>query len=166
MLTLVSRLERYAAASPPAQAITTRIKAPPSPAAATHSSQTKSSRTTRIPASYSNADVRSLDLQRTGRDHSRPVRSSSMIVSPSQANGASWIDGMPPPPRIFPGVVHERTRRGSLRQGSSSEKDADATNINATTELKPLPWGQDDKDLQKPVAEESSEQGNGKEASR
>lgn len=159
-------LERYAAASPPVQAITTRIKAPPSPAAVTHSSQTNLSRATRIAASYSNADVRSLDLQRTGRDHSRPARSASMIMSPSQANAASWIDGMPPPPRIFPGVVHERTRRGSLRQGSSSEKDADATNVSAITAPKPLPWGQDDKDLQTTVAEESSEQGNGKEASR
>lgn len=29
-------------------------------------------------------------------------------------------------PRIFPGIVHERTRRGSVRQGSVSEKDFDS----------------------------------------
>lgn len=28
-------------------------------------------------------------------------------------------------PKMFPGVVHERTRRNSVRQGSGSEKDAD-----------------------------------------
>lgn len=143
----------------------TPIRAPPSPATAMHCSQTNYSRAARIPASYSNADVGSLDLQRSGRDHSRPARSSSMIMSPSQANGTSWIDGTPPSPRIFPGVVHERTRRGSLRQGSSSEKEIDATNVNVATALRSLPCEKDDKGLQKTVAEESSKQGNGKEAS-
>ena len=147
MLTLVSRLERYAAASLPAQAVTAPTKAIPSPAtsAAAHSSQTCPSRAPRMPASYSNADVRSLDLQRTGREHSRPVRSASMIMSPSQANGTSWIDGMPPPPRMFPGVVHERTRRGSLRQGSSSEKDAMVTNVNFMIAPRPFPQEEGDK---------------------
>ncbi len=28
-------------------------------------------------------------------------------------------------PRIFPGIVHERTRRGSVRQGSASETDGE-----------------------------------------
>ena len=146
--------------------MTTPIRAPLSPAAVMHCSQTNSSRAARIPASYSNADVGSLDLQRSGRDHSRPARSSSIIMSPSPANSTSWIDGTPPPPRIFPGVVHERTRRGSLRKGSSSEKDADATNLNVKTALRSLPREKDDKGLQKTVAEESGEQGNGKEASR
>ncbi|KAL9133116.1 MAG: hypothetical protein Q9175_005707 [Cornicularia normoerica] len=159
-------LERYAAAFSPAQVMTTPIKAPRSPAAAMHWSQTHSTRVARIPASYSNADVRSLDLQRTGRDHSRPARSSSMITSPSQANVTSWIDRTPPPPRMFPGVVHERIRRRSLRQGSNSEKDANTTNVNVTTAPRPVPWEQDDKGLQKAVAEEPSEQGNPEEAWR
>lgn len=30
-------------------------------------------------------------------------------------------------PRIFPGVVHQRTRKRSLRQSSGSETDLDAT---------------------------------------
>ena len=53
-----------------------------------------------------------------------------MIMSASTMSGNrldglahSHIDGTEP--RIFPGVVHERIRRGSMRQGSSSEKDVD-----------------------------------------
>ncbi len=158
LLTLILRLERYAAAFVPSQMMTTPMKAPSPPAAAMHSSQTNPSRAARIPASYPNADGRSLDSQRTGRNHSRPARSSSLVISPPQANGTAWIDGTPPPPRIFPGVVHERTRRGSLRQGSSSEKDVNATNINVTTAPRPLPCEQDDKALQKAVAEEPREE--------
>lgn len=67
---------------------------------------------------------------------------------------------------MFPGVVHERTRRGSLRQGSISEKDANATNAKATTALKLLQWEQDDKGLQKAVAEKPREQGDREEALR
>ena len=81
-----------------------------------------------------------------------------MIVPPSQADGTSWIDGTPPPPRIFPGVVHARTRRGSLRQGSSSEKDANCMNPNVTTVPRPSPGEQADEGLQKAVAEEAGEQ--------
>lgn len=67
---------------------------------------------------------------------------------------------------MFPGVVHERIRRRSLRQGSNSEKDANTTNVNVTTAPRPVPWEQDDKGLQKAVAEEPSEQGNPEEAWR
>ena len=42
-----------------------------------------------------------------------PTRSSSMI----------WSDGASQTPKMFPGVVHERTRRNSVRQASGSEKD-------------------------------------------
>ena len=47
------------------------------------------------------------------------------------ANDPSWGEGISQShisgaePRIFPGLVHERTRRNSMMQGSSSEKDAD-----------------------------------------
>lgn len=52
-------------------------------------------------------------------------------MSPYTAKDPHWDDGISQShisgaePRIFPGVVHERTRRNSTRQGSSSEKDAD-----------------------------------------
>lgn len=154
------RLERYAAAFTPAQTVTSLIRAPPTSATATHSTQTRSPRAAPTPAAYSNADVRSVDFHRTGRDHNRPARSLSMIMSSSQANGTSWIDGTSPPPRMFPGVVHERTRRGSLRQGSNSEKDANATYLNVATAPRPLLWEQDDKGLQNAVIEEPGEQGN------
>ena len=68
----------------------------------------------------------------------------------------SWIDGAPPQRRIFPGVVHERTRRGSVRQGSSSEKDVDAGGV-----LRPLPFEQDVKGLHEAVAEDPREGENG-----
>ena len=152
MLTLVSRLERYAAAFGLAQAVTSPTKAP----TAMHSSQTRSSRAPPTPACHSHADVRGLDM-RAARDHSTPARSSSVIMSPSQANGTSWVDSPPPPPRMFPGVVQERNRRGSLRKGSTSEKDATATNSNFTITPKSLSGEQDDTDPQKAVAEEPGE---------
>ena len=157
LLTLSSRLERYAAASAsvqPGQAVTPPTKSP----TALRSSQSRSSRAPPTPAYYSNADARALDL-RPGRDHSRPARSSSVIMSPSQAIGTSWVDSPPPPPRMFPGVVHERTRRGSLRKGCSSEKDATATNSNVTIAPRSLTWEQDDTDRQKAVAEQPVEPG-------
>ena len=71
---------------------------------------------------------------------------------------------MPPPPRMFPGVVHERTRRGSLRQGSSSEKDAVVTNVNLMIAPRPFPREEDDKSPQKVVVEEPGEPGSQEEA--
>lgn len=53
------------------------------------------------------------------------------MMSPYMANDPPWDDGISQShvsgaePRIFPGVVHERTRKNSIRQGSNSEKDAD-----------------------------------------
>ena len=135
------------------------IRAPLSPATALHPSRRISTRAAPVHASCSNADVRSPDLERRGRDLSRAAKSSSVLTSPSQANSPAWIDGTSPPPRMFPGVVHERTRRGSLRQGSHSEKDMITTNLNITTAPRPLPWEQDNKGLQKAIAKEPSEQG-------
>lgn len=77
-----------------------------------------------------------------------------MILSPSQALGTSyWNEGTLPSPRIFPGVVHERTRRGSVRHGSGSEKDFDALE-----RPKLLAWAQNDTSLYGTVPEESGEQ--------
>ena len=58
---------------------------------------------------------------------------------------------------MFPGVVHERTRRSSLQQGSSSEKDANATHVDITTVPRLLTSEQAYKDVQKAVVEESDE---------
>ena len=155
LLILVPRLERYAAAFPAAQVISTPTKAPLSPAVEMHPRQGNPSRAAHLP--YYNAEVRNLELQRTGRDGSRLARSSSMITSPSQINGTSWIDGTPPPPRMFPGVVHERTRRRSLLQGSISEKDANTTHVDVTTVPRLLTSEQAHKDVRETVAEESDE---------
>ena len=57
-------------------------------------------------------------------------------------------------PRIFPGIVHERTRRGSLSQGRSSEKDVEGT---AVTEMETTKFGNRDRNgqlLDVAVAEE------------
>ena len=87
-----------------------------------------------------------------------------MIMPSSQANGTSWIDGTPPPPRIFPGVVHERTRRGSLRQGSSSERDANVTNVASMVAPRSYPREEGDRGPQKVVVEEPNEPENREEA--
>jgi hypothetical protein len=48
-------------------------------------------------------------------------------MTPGSSTSAPWIDGIShmhigsAEPRIFPGVVHERTRRNSLRQRRTSE---------------------------------------------
>ncbi len=52
-------------------------------------------------------------------------------MSPGGSSGALWADGIShmhigsAEPRIFPWVVHERTRRNSIRQGAISESLGD-----------------------------------------
>ena len=87
----------------------------------------------RIPTSYSTVDTTALGMQPQERDR-KPSRSSSKIM-PATLTGTtgsqSFVDGLGHThidgvaPRMFPGVVHGRTRTGSLRQSSSSEKDTD-----------------------------------------
>ena len=48
----------------------------------------------------------------------------SHTQSPSQTIGSAWSESHPQP-KIFPGIVHERARRSSMRQGSGSEKDSE-----------------------------------------
>jgi hypothetical protein len=54
-----------------------------------------------------------------------------MIMTPGAVGSAAWADGIShmhigsAEPRIFPGVVHERTRRNSLRQVATSENVGD-----------------------------------------
>ena len=48
----------------------------------------------------------------------RPSRSSSLVLSPSAMSSSPYWHGQP---KIFPGLVHEQTRRESMRGGSESE---------------------------------------------
>ena len=77
--------------------------------------------------SHSNVDLRNIDLQNLQLEEPRPGRSSSMIFAPAPATSNShyWHE-QAAEPRIFPGLVHERARRGSLRRESGSEYDSDA----------------------------------------
>lgn len=70
------------------------------------------------------------------------------------------IEGAVPQPKIFPGVFHERNRRGSVRQGSISEKDFEAcsTASAAGGAARPGSSGQDAKGVHETVAEEPAEQ--------
>lgn len=103
--------------------------------------------------SRSNVDVKNLDLRRARQPPDAPAGSATILAPPSQANATQGFDRAHPPLRIFPGVVHERTRRGSLRQSSMSEKDADT---GGTTSM-PLPTKQDGKFVPEVVPEESAE---------
>ena len=44
--------------------------------------------------------------------------------SPSQPKAIALVNANAQP-KIFPGIVHERVRRRSIRQGSGSEKDVE-----------------------------------------
>ena len=104
--------------------------------------------TQRIPTSHSNADVKGLDLQRGPEQPlALPQRSSSMV-----------LDGIAPQPKIFPGVFHERNRRGSMRQGSASEKDVETSpsTVVASGFARPGPADQEGNAVYQTVTEEQS----------
>ena len=86
------------------------------------------SQTHRVKASYSNKDLRGTDSriqQGPGSQSGRSSMANMLPLAPSTSwtpdLGQSYISGIEP--KIFPGVVHERTRRASSRQGSRSEND-------------------------------------------
>ena len=119
--------------------------------------------TARIPISHSNTDTRTNDTSKSFQGDGRPMRSSSLMMS-YMANDPPWDDGISQShvsgaePRIFPGVVHERTRRNSIRQGSNSEKDADG---GALTGLGLSRLGAREKEiseLERPVLEERADE--------
>ncbi|KAG8530823.1 uncharacterized protein KY384_004180 [Bacidia gigantensis] len=126
--TLMEELEmidRFAAETPASPQLTNLM--PPSQAPASPSlrnSPTAPLNPARIPTSYSNADLASRRL-----DGSAIPRSSSLIMSPT--NITSGVSYSPTAhhhhPKIFPGIVHERHRRTSVRQGSGSETDGDGS---------------------------------------
>ena len=105
----VSSIEKYAAPfepfNLPSRNVSLRVSAPKT-----------SPNSTRIPKSHSNLDMTSTDGAQPPLPQKTPTRSSSMI----------WSDGARPAPKMFPGVVHERTRRNSMRQNSESERDSDS----------------------------------------
>ena len=87
-----------------------------------------SGQSTRVPHPSSNMDIRPLETQQSQQSSSSKAVRSMSITTPSAQNGEwpdglgnSHIDGMEP--RIFPGVVHERIRKGGTKYGSKSEND-------------------------------------------
>jgi AMP deaminase len=80
--------------------------------------------TARIPSSHSSKDVRGLETARFPTNSSTFARPSSLKTADGQMDGrVSYANAAEP--RIFPGMAPAQTRRGSARQGSSSEKDLD-----------------------------------------
>lgn len=101
-------IERYAAptetAKIPSRTASLRLPAPQSLNAAP-----------RIPKSQSNIDMTPMDGSYATQNLKTPTRSSSMI----------WSDAANTAPKMFPGLVHERTRRNSVRQNNGPERDGD-----------------------------------------
>ena len=80
--------------------------------------------------SQSQQEIRSFDTRPQHGSMTRAARSPSIVMNPTLSTtmwadtmGHSHISGAEP--RMFPGVVYERTRRNSMRQGSQSERDLD-----------------------------------------
>ena len=91
---------------------------PPLPPAEIPHSPTFPTRAARIPTSFSSKDMRTLDRHTSVGANQRPT--SSSFVNGSISGAENWGDGIHAEPRIFPGVVHERSRRKSLKAGSTS----------------------------------------------
>ncbi|MCJ1287966.1 AMP deaminase [Xylographa opegraphella] len=79
---------------------------------------------------YSNKDIRGIDprlQQISAGQPAKPTSATMLSLTPTTLwagdLGKSHISGVEP--KLFPGVVHERTRRTSSRQGSTSELDTD-----------------------------------------
>ena len=82
---------------------------------------------------YSNKDIRGIDTrfqQSSAGQSAKPALATMVSLTPTTSwtedLGKSYISGVEP--KLFPGVVHERTRRTSSRQGSISELDPDGFN--------------------------------------
>ena len=148
-LILRIRLERYVAASAQSRVSTTWVQKRPTPST-TMQSLTNAASPALQPISNSDTDLKNIDRGRIIQSSNSPIPLLPTSVSPSQASPSYWT--APPPPRIFPGVVHQRARKGSMRQGSASEKDVE---IDRSTES--LPWvqgGQHSRDMALEEAEE------------
>ena len=115
LLTLYIRLDQYAAALGPSKA--------PVHLHTTDSTSLHPTSDGKGPTPLKTTDPNTPNVNLTKQPTKMPARVSSTIGSPTQANANYWTTITPSPPRIFPGVVHERTRRGSLRKGNSSEEE-------------------------------------------
>lgn len=115
---LFSRIDRYTEIPTPVQAATFTPE-PQSPSSLMRTSHPSPAKLARLSGSHSK-----IDMQNGPQEDIRPGRSSSMILSRGVTNNPYWHD-QSVEPRIFPGLVHERTRRGSLKRESGSEYDAD-----------------------------------------
>lgn len=62
------------------------------------------------------------DSENAATAHSPLLDGFSHMRSPSKTTTPAWSESHTQP-KIFPGIVHERARRSSIRQGSGSEKD-------------------------------------------
>jgi hypothetical protein len=72
----------------------------------------------RVPISKSSTDMESLQLP--PQRNRAMSRSASIIMSPAeQANFVSHMS--PHEPRLFPGVIHQRTRRDSMRASAATQ---------------------------------------------
>lgn len=89
--------------------------------------------------SMSSTELETLASQPSKPDSIHPAK------SPSKYNTSSWVDGGTQP-KIFPGIVHERTRRSSVKQGSTSDKDMELINplVKASSRLGPAALADDD----------------------
>lgn len=122
LITLHTRLERYATASEPATRTPTAIRAGPSPINLTDSLNLGAGRDLVSP---SNSDIKGLAIQNASQDSDAGISPLSEVTSPTRPSASYWAHDDPATsqPKMFPGIVHERTRRRSIRQGSRSEKD-------------------------------------------
>ena len=115
----------------------------------------------RIPASHSHMDVRIPDWQSHRHNAAGLSRSSSLVTPSAKIHGKHAISHSPTlaQPRIFPGIVHERHRRGSIRQGSGSETDGDSMTASGTLSdrKRPKSSDMDDVPLSAAVLEEAAE---------
>ena len=89
-----------------------------------HGPPLHSAQAARLPLSFLTKDLRGAEPRERSTEDSMLGRPTSMIVPPAQP-ADSWADGLSEP-RIFPGVIHERTNRNA-RQGSGSDIDTDAS---------------------------------------
>jgi len=63
-----------------------------------------------------------------------------------------WSDGVSPTPKMFPGLVQERTRRNSIKQNSGSERDYDGAALS-----RPRTWDGHEEAVPEETGEEEEE---------
>lgn len=115
------RIDRYTEAPTPVRVAAAFTREPLSPSGLMRFSHHSPAKLARLPGSHSNIDI---ENQNVLQEESRPRRSTSMILSRVTPKN-SYRHDQSAEPRIFPGLVHERTRRGSVKRENGSEYDSD-----------------------------------------